>query len=387
MSTIVTRAGKGSALTWTEGDANITNLNTDKLENITSESIGDLSDVDLTGIADGNALVWNNANSKFQVGNAGASAIADLGDVIITTPSSGQVLTYMPSGQWENQTVGGGSFSPLSSDLDVSTHKITSTSQNYIQIGGYQYPNSEYSAGGGAGAITGAISMVSAPMDTLTFAPGSMFAMGDAVVFNGTNVINAGLMAGQTYYIGMSMGADSYTISSMMAGTPTVDIQDPGSFTDFQYSVTSNNASGSTPTMGDVLTYGAGGVLSFTTPSSGASSAWMSDVNGGSFTLSNVNFKEYRETVYDLGTNGYPMLDLSFGNVQKLNTTSGLTLQNFMNAQQGQSLTLIVTGSGAVTDMGGYKFAGGNRTLTNFSVITIFYDGMTYWASISTDFQ
>ena len=32
MATIVTRAGKGSALTWTEGDANITNLNNDKME-------------------------------------------------------------------------------------------------------------------------------------------------------------------------------------------------------------------------------------------------------------------------------------------------------------------------------------------------------------------
>jgi hypothetical protein len=35
MSTIVTRASKGSALTWTEGDANITNLNNDKMENFT----------------------------------------------------------------------------------------------------------------------------------------------------------------------------------------------------------------------------------------------------------------------------------------------------------------------------------------------------------------
>jgi len=35
MSTIVTRAGKGSALTWTEGDNNVTNLNTDKMENFT----------------------------------------------------------------------------------------------------------------------------------------------------------------------------------------------------------------------------------------------------------------------------------------------------------------------------------------------------------------
>lgn len=32
MATIITRAGKGSALTWVEGDNNFTNLNTDKLE-------------------------------------------------------------------------------------------------------------------------------------------------------------------------------------------------------------------------------------------------------------------------------------------------------------------------------------------------------------------
>jgi hypothetical protein len=39
MATIVTRAGKGSALTWTEGDANITNLNNDKIE-LTDLSVG-----------------------------------------------------------------------------------------------------------------------------------------------------------------------------------------------------------------------------------------------------------------------------------------------------------------------------------------------------------
>lgn len=39
MSTIVTRTVKGSALTWTEADANFTNLNTDKLER-TSGVIG-----------------------------------------------------------------------------------------------------------------------------------------------------------------------------------------------------------------------------------------------------------------------------------------------------------------------------------------------------------
>jgi len=40
MSTIVTRAGKGSALTWTEADANFTNLNTDKAETVSPTFTG-----------------------------------------------------------------------------------------------------------------------------------------------------------------------------------------------------------------------------------------------------------------------------------------------------------------------------------------------------------
>ena len=35
MTTIVTRAGKGSPLSWSEVDANFTNLNTDKLDTST----------------------------------------------------------------------------------------------------------------------------------------------------------------------------------------------------------------------------------------------------------------------------------------------------------------------------------------------------------------
>ena len=41
MATIITRSGKGSPLTHTEGDANFTNLNNDKLENINNENLGD----------------------------------------------------------------------------------------------------------------------------------------------------------------------------------------------------------------------------------------------------------------------------------------------------------------------------------------------------------
>ena len=66
MSTVVLRSTKGSALTIAEADANINNLNTDKLENITSQSIGNLSDVDISGAADGQVLTYNNSQSRFE---------------------------------------------------------------------------------------------------------------------------------------------------------------------------------------------------------------------------------------------------------------------------------------------------------------------------------
>jgi hypothetical protein len=77
MATIVTRTGKGSALTFAEGDANFTNLNNDKLENITNESVGDLSDVDTTTVSptDGQVLTWDNATSVWMPMDTGAPTV------------------------------------------------------------------------------------------------------------------------------------------------------------------------------------------------------------------------------------------------------------------------------------------------------------------------
>lgn len=52
MSVIVTRAGKGSPLSWSEGDANFTNLNNDKVEEVNPSTSGTLThsgDVVLSG--------------------------------------------------------------------------------------------------------------------------------------------------------------------------------------------------------------------------------------------------------------------------------------------------------------------------------------------------
>jgi hypothetical protein len=66
MATIITRSGKGSPLTHTEGDANFTNLNNDKLENINSENLGDLSNVASTAPSNGQVLTYNTSNTQWE---------------------------------------------------------------------------------------------------------------------------------------------------------------------------------------------------------------------------------------------------------------------------------------------------------------------------------
>jgi len=198
MATIVTRSGKGSALTFAEGDANFTNLNNDKLEDITNETIGSLSDVDTTGIADQYILVYNSTSGNFEV---------------------------------EAQTGG---------------------------------------------------------------------------------------------------------IASVVEDT--------------------------TPELGG-------------------------DLNCAGNLVQNPVLEDYAETINILGTTDTPILNVSNGNVQSVTITSGLTIPAFSDAAAGQSMTLLVSGSGTASGTPNHKFAGNNTTLTTLSVISIFYDGTTYWTSVATDFQ
>lgn len=158
-------------------------------------------------------------------------------------------------------------------------------------------------------------------------------------------------------------------------------------------SVTQNSASG-----GGSLSYNnTTGVFDYTPPSIPA--AGISNVvedttpqlggnlDGQDNTITAIGLKDYLEPVYSLGSTDSPTISVSNGNVQSVSITSGLSLPAFSDASAGQSVTLIVSGSGNASGTGAYKFAGGNKTLTTESVVSIFYDGTTYYTSIATDFQ
>lgn len=76
MSTIVTRSGKGSALTHTEMDSNFSNLNTDKLENVVADTTPQLGgNLDVNG-----NYVVTTSNADLQVAPNGTGKFVVRGD-------------------------------------------------------------------------------------------------------------------------------------------------------------------------------------------------------------------------------------------------------------------------------------------------------------------
>ena len=108
--------------------------------------------------------------------------------------------------------------------------------------------------------------------------------------------------------------------------------------------------------------------------------------------VSNLQLKDYKETVNDLGTtSGTITPDVANGNVQKITLNGNLTFSAFANAEAGQSMTLIVDTNGTGRTLTStMSFAGGTKTLSTtdtVDIISVFYDGTTYYASLATNFS
>lgn len=88
-------------------------------------------------------------------------------------------------------------------------------------------------------------------------------------------------------------------------------------------------------------------------------------------------------------TSGTLSLDAANGSVQFVEINGNITINGFANAVTGQSITLIVESDDQYTLTSSMFFAGGDKTLTDggTDVITIFYTGQDYLASIGKDFK
>jgi hypothetical protein len=167
MSSIVTRAGKGSALSYAEVDANFTNLNTDKIQSGSSASIITLTSASISAltatltnstglpIATGISGLGTNVATALAV-NVGSSGAPVVNGGVLGTPSSGTLT---------NCTVDG--TNPIGyRDLPAVGTKTSSYSLAVGDVG-------KYVQVGTSGSIT---------------IPDATFAEGDAIsIFNNTS--------------------------------------------------------------------------------------------------------------------------------------------------------------------------------------------------------
>ena len=148
MATIVTRAGKGSALTWTEGDANITNLNNAKLENVvedTTPQLGgdlDVNGKNITSASNGNIVISPAGSGNISLTPATGKITLGALDFPTGMGTNGQVLTTNGSSAMSWTTISSGGIGNLVEDttpqlggnLDVNGFALTSVSNGHIDF-------------------------------------------------------------------------------------------------------------------------------------------------------------------------------------------------------------------------------------------------------------
>jgi len=105
-----------------------------------------------------------------------------------------------------------------------------------------------------------------------------------------------------------------------------------------------------------------------------------------------VEFKDYKETIYSLGTtSGTITPDVANGNVQTITLNGNLTFNAFSNPEAGQSLTLIIDTNGTsrtlTTTMKTPDATDPTMSVTDtIDICTVFYDGTNYYMNYVTNF-
>ena len=151
MSTIVTRSGKGSTLSWLEMDTNLTNLNNDKLEagspasNIAVTPVGGLTSTDVQAAL--SELDTEVTNKVVQTSATGA-AVIPTGTTIQrpVSPVEGQFRRNSELGQWEGYdgaqwsgiggaSSGGGNPVCYENDIHVTADYTITSGKNAMSAG------------------------------------------------------------------------------------------------------------------------------------------------------------------------------------------------------------------------------------------------------------
>jgi hypothetical protein len=341
MATIYTRATKGSALTWTEGDANITNLNTAKIENVvedTTPQLGGNLDVNgnkIVSVSDGNIAIEPNGTgivtANKNIETTGDVKAKEFWSTNSTGDEGGQINLAQPA---TNSTLGGDTVT-----IDVWQNRLRIFEQGGDARGVYIDLTAAANGVGTNLLGGGGISLTSLSVGTEGTASGD-----GSIAYNNTT------------------GVFTYTPPTAAGIGALADI-----------------VADTSPQLGGNLDVNGQQIVSV------SNGNIVIAPNGTGQTL--VKNLEYNENVFALGTtSGTITPDAANGNVQTITLNGNLTFSAFANPISGQTITLIITTGGTGRTLTSTMlFAGGSKTLSTTStvdILTVSYIGTTYYASL-----
>jgi len=155
--------------------------------------------------------------------------------------------------------------------------------------------------------------------------------------------------------------------------------------------ISAGNLTGTTYVAGTLTTAAQPNITSVGTLTS--ATITTATITTGNITTGNFGnsvFIKFQEKVVAGGSvTGTITPDAAAGTIYNYTLTGSITLNTLSNAVAGTSMTLILTqgGSGSYTLTSTMKFASGSKTLSTtvgaIDIISVFYDGSTYYASLS----
>lgn len=321
MASITLRQIKGAPLTHQELDDNLTNVNSE-LGGKVQEVLGTSGRITISGTTSPTVDLASG------VATAGSASLAS-----ITVDTYGRVTSYSSGTAYTDTNA--------RSAVSAGTGISYSSSTGVIAVDTSTIATKSYADSAASSAVAAVIDTAPSTLDTLNELAA---ALGDDPNF-ATTITNS--VAAKV----SSVSGTSGRITSSGGTTPSIDL-----------------ASG-------IVTAGtyAGKV---TVDTYGRVTSASNDITGRI------------EPIYDIGTSGGTIApNAANGAVQKITLNSSLTINGLTSPVAGQSITLFIYGGTSYTSITStMKFLGGIKTLTATSgcidVLTIYYDGTTYFAAL-----
>ncbi len=348
----------------------------------------------LVGGENGNIKIEPHGTGKIRLHNAYALPTTD--------GSNGQVIQTDGAGNLSFATVsGGGSVSPLTADLETGGFNIVGNNgqlslfvdQNdsagaKIQFGGpasFAWIDMDGNEFHGSGTLS-----LNPGNSTLANSAIYMAETGSKMYIRGTgaceiNRIEFPEAISQSASVGQVLRVASVGNAGVFNNNDVVNLE---------FATVSGGAD-------NQVTAGASDNITVTQPDSGGAfnvalaNPLNNPIDANNNAINNAVLRGYSEHINTgLGTTGTLTPDVADGNVQTVTLSGNITVNALASVANGDSLTLIIrqpASGGPYTLSSTMKFAGGTKTLSTaanaIDVLTIFYDGTDYLASLGTNFS